>query len=153
MRLADVLTVERVMIEAGALSKAELLRRMARLFVGTDGRDAEDAAFLALLAREKLASTGVGSGVAIPHGRMAALDEMRAAVIVCPSGVDFDAIDSKPVTIALGILAPERHTSDHLKALARISRLLRDEQVRTTMIAARDPQALCDLIWREDSVH
>lgn len=161
MKLADVLPEARVRIEERRLSKPELLRSLAALFLDDrgglsvddgDSRPVEEA-FRALWDREILASTGVGSGVAIPHGRFAGVSEMRAALIVCPGGIDFSAIDGEPVRIVLGILAPDRHTSDHLKALARVSRLLRDSSVRERIVALRDVPLIHQYVIAEDSRH
>jgi PTS system nitrogen regulatory IIA component len=106
-----------------------------------------------LADREVVASTGVGSGVAIPHGRVDGLSTMRAALAICPKSVDFDAIDGEPVRILVAVLAPNRHTGDHLKALARISRLLRDESVRMRLLRAQDAVSLHAIVAEEDARH
>jgi len=85
-----------------------------------------------------LASTGIGSGVAIPHGRYDGVDELRAAVAVCPSGVDFDAVDGLPVTILVGIVGPKSMPQKHLAALAGVSRVLRNDQKREALLKAAD---------------
>ena len=91
-----------------------------------------------LLERERLASTGIGSGVAIPHGRYDGVDELRAAVAVCPAGVDFDAVDCLPVRILVGIVGPRSMPQKHLAALAGVSRVLRDDQKRDALLKAAD---------------
>jgi PTS system nitrogen regulatory IIA component len=94
-----------------------------------------------LVDRERLASTGAGSGVAIPHGRLGSLADMRAVLAIVPQGVDFDAIDGDPVTLAVAILGPLDQPSAHLKALARVSRTVRDEAVRAALLASQSVDA------------
>jgi PTS system nitrogen regulatory IIA component len=92
----------------------------------------------------------VGSGVAIPHGRISSIEQLRAAVAISPGGIPFDAIDGAPVRIIVGVLAPQHHTGDHLRVLARVSRLLRSAQVREHLLDARDAHAAFDVIARAD---
>ena len=125
MRLTDILNEQRVTTALSATSKDDALRALADLFAGDDGVLAPSAVYDVLSERERLASTGIGSGVAIPHGRIATLDSLRAAVAISPEGIPFDAIDGAPVRIVVGVLAPQHHTGDHLRVLARVSRLLR----------------------------
>lgn len=146
MRLADILTRERVSTSVEARDKEEALRAVAGLF---DGISADDA-YLVLRERENLASTGVGEGVAIPHGRLAGIERLKAVLAICPKGVDFESVDGEPVYILVAILAPDRSTGDHLKALARVSRLLRPEDVRARLRAAKDPEELFESVLRAD---
>lgn len=150
MRLVDILSQERVTTELTADTKDDVLRALAGLFTrGEPNLDAR-AVFDVLSERERLASTGIGSGVAIPHGRIAALDGLRAALAISPSGIPFDAIDGAPVRIVIGVLAPQHHTGDHLRVLARVSRLLRSREVRDSLLDSRDAQAAYDVIARSD---
>ena len=153
MRLVEILPVERVVVRLDARDKPGSLRELARVFAQGDARLSEPEVLRVLEAREALASTGVGSGVAIPHGRLPGLGELQAALAIAPSGVSFDAIDGLPATIFVALLAPGDARSDHLKALARISRLLRDEAVRTRLLAAPDAAALLEIVREEDDRH
>jgi PTS system nitrogen regulatory IIA component len=95
--------------------------------------------------RERLQSTGVGGGVAIPHGSIDRLERTIGAVLLCPKPIDFDAIDGAPVSILFAVIGPRRATGEHLKTLARVSRLLRDDGFRARLAAAptgRDAYAL-----------
>jgi nitrogen PTS system EIIA component len=150
MRLADLLHVDRITVSLQASDKNGVLRALAKIFSETsEGLDADEV--LRVLAdREALASTGVGSGVAIPHGRVAGIDKLQAALAVHRTGVAFDAVDGRPAHIFVAVLAPERQPSEHLKALARISRVLRDEGVRHGLLEADDPQEALDRIVRAD---
>lgn len=153
MRLSDILPVERVVPRIDATDKRTALRALARIFVANDSGLTEDDVYRVLSEREALASTGVGSGVAIPHGRMRGLERMQAALALCPAGVGFDAVDGAPAQIFVALLAPERHTGDHLKALARISRLMRDASVRERLLLAPDRDALLKVVVEEDARH
>ncbi len=121
--------------------KEVALRTMADLLCMPDRSANEEIVYDVLLERERLASTGIGSGVAIPHGRYDGVDELRAAVAVCPTGVDFDAVDGVPVTILVGIVGPRSMPQKHLAALAGISRVLRDDQKRDALLKAADDLA------------
>lgn len=150
MRLLDILSQERVTTELTADTKDDVLRALASLFTrGEPSLDAR-AVFEVLSERERLASTGIGSGVAIPHGRIAVLDGLRAALAISPSGIPFEAIDGSPVRIVIGVLAPQHHTGDHLRVLARVSRLLRSRDVRESLLQASDARAAYDIIAKSD---
>ena len=104
-----------------------------------------------LLDRERLSSTGIGDGVAIPHGKLGGLPELVAAFGVSKLGVDFDAIDQKPAHLFFALLAPEDSAGVHLKALARISRLFKNPALRKAILEAGDAKAVYDLIAAEDA--
>lgn len=133
MTFAELLGPERVSLALEATDKSSVLLALSALF--GDGVDT-DQVYRSLMARESLASTGVGSGVAIPHGRVAGLDGIRAALGIHRAGVPFDAVDGEHVHVFVAILAPEDRPSQHLKALAEVSRLLRRRDVRERLLAA-----------------
>jgi PTS system nitrogen regulatory IIA component len=136
--LADLLHPERVSVALTASDKEAALRAAAALLVMPEREANEESVYDVLMERERLASTGVGSGVAIPHGRFDGVDELRAAVAVCTDGVDFDAVDGLPVTILVAIIGPRSMPQKHLAALAGVSRVLRNDAVREELIAASD---------------
>lgn len=150
MLLTDILNEQRVTTKLVASSKDDALLALAELFSRDDPSLEAGAVHEVLREREKLASTGVGSGVAIPHGRISSIEQLRAAVAISPDGIPFDAIDGAPVRIIVGVLAPQHHTGDHLRVLARVSRLLRSVQVRESLLDARDAHAAFDVIARAD---
>lgn len=150
MLLTDILNEQRVTTRLVASTKDDALLALAQLFSGDDPNLQASAVHEVLRERERLASTGVGSGVAIPHGRISSLEQLRAAVAISPGGIPFDAIDGAPVRIIVGVLAPQHHTGDHLRVLARVSRLLRSAQVREHLLDARDAHAAFDVIARAD---
>ena len=146
MPLRRLFHVDRVRLSMTAHDKGEVLSQMADLLcVGSPLRP--EAVCAVLREREEIASTAVGSGVAIPHGRLLDVETVRGALGLLREGVDFDAVDGRPVRIVVGLLAPEDRPVDHLKALARVSRRLRHAEVRRALLAARTAeQALAALL-------
>ncbi|MGB5266173.1 MAG: PTS sugar transporter subunit IIA [Polyangiales bacterium] len=136
--LADLLHPERVRIGLALGDKDAALRVIASLLTMPEGAVNEEVLYDVLGERERLASTGIGSGVAIPHGRYDGVEELRAAVAICPSGVDFDAVDRLPVRILVGIVGPKSMPQKHLAALAGVSRVLRNEEKRSALLRAVD---------------
>src|SRR5262245_10353572 len=136
MRLTDLLSLERVGIKRAngdPFDKEKAIGLLAKLIGNRDGVSIADIE-RALLDREQLQSTGIGEGVAIPHGALPQLTEQVAALLIVPDGVEFQAIDDAKVTILFGVITPKRATGEHLKTLARVSRLLRNKDFRTRLI-------------------
>jgi len=136
--LSDLLHPERVRIGLRLVDKDAALRAIASLLTMPEGAVNEEVLYDVLDERERLASTGIGSGVAIPHGRFDGVEELRAAVAICPAGVDFDAVDRLPVNILVGIVGPKSMPQKHLAALAGVSRVLRNEDKRKALLRAVD---------------
>lgn len=160
MRLADVLTVDGISTDLTARDKDATLRELARLVAAGQGGGSEgagpsldaEAVYRALVEREQLATTGVGSGVAIPHGRIPT-DRFRVAMAISPDGVPFDSVDGEPARILFAVLAPESHPADQLRVLARISRVLKDQAVRSRLLGAASRQAALDIVVEEELRH
>jgi len=136
--LADLLHPERVRTGLIFPDKEAALRTVASLLTMPEGEVNEEVVYDVLVDRERLASTGIGSAVAIPHGRYDGVDQLRAAVAICPSGVEFDAVDQLPVKILVGIIGPKSMPQKHLAALAGVSRLLRMDAKREQLLRAVD---------------
>jgi nitrogen PTS system EIIA component len=152
MRLTDLLSPERVGIKRAngdPFDKEKAIALLASLIGSRDGVSSADIE-RALLEREQLQSTGIGEGVAIPHGALPQLKEQVAALLIVPDGVDFQAIDDADVTILFGVITPKRATGEHLKTLARVSRLLRNKEFRAQLIGAADSRSVFDLIRVEE---
>jgi PTS system nitrogen regulatory IIA component len=128
LAMRDLLAPKGVNASLAAANKAEILRGIAQLATATTGKD-EHVIFDVLWEREKLGTTGVGSGIAIPHGRIEGLDRVYGFFARLATPVNFDAIDDKPVDLIFLLLAPESAGADHLRALAVVSRLLRDTKL------------------------
>lgn len=139
MRLVDILTEDRVQLRFDLKGKTEALNAIAtNLALGIPSSSIQDITNV-LLEREKLQSTGIGDGVAIPHGFLLELDHHVATLLIVPPGVQFDAIDHQPAKIIFGVVGPKRgmHAQvEHLRILARISKMLREPLLRDQMIQA-----------------
>jgi len=136
MRLGDHLSVPRVTPDLQATEKETVLRELAALLLVEEPEMAVGDAHAALSEREAVATTGIGAGVAIPHGRLGGMDRVLVALGVHRAGMDFDALDGKRVRIFFAVLAPEGEPGVHLKMLARISRLVRSESFRDAVLSA-----------------
>jgi PTS system nitrogen regulatory IIA component len=151
MRISEFLSPEAVIAELSSSSKhGALVELCAPLTSVQAGLPAERLVDV-LEQREKLGSTGIGEGVAIPHGKMAQLPRLIASFGVSHQGVNFDAIDGKPTHLFFALLAPENSAGIHLKALARISRLFKNPQFRESILAAKSASEIYSLISLEDS--
>ncbi len=153
MRLTDLLTPERVAIRSKAegqpFDKPGAIHTLALMLArGTPVDDVQVERVLT--EREQLQSTGIGEGVAIPHGALLQLQMQHATLLIVPFGVDFAAIDGVPVNILFAVIGPKRATGEHLKTLARVSRLLRNRSFRERLIGAADAQTAYDLIAAEE---
>ncbi|WP_018140176.1 PTS sugar transporter subunit IIA [Thioalkalivibrio sp. ALJ7] len=144
MTIAELITADRIGLEPECSSQKRALETLAELLAA--GGDAEgpasSAIFEALSAREKLGSTGLGHGVAIPHGRLPDLATPRVAVLRLEQGVDFDAMDHEPVDILIALLVPEAATNDHLNLLAQLARGLSQPDTIAALRRAGDASAL-----------
>lgn len=152
MRLVDVLRVETIRTDLAAPDKEDTLRQLARLLADDDAVSNEDAVFQALCERERLATTGVGSGVAIPHGRVD-IRTFRLAMAISPEGVPFDSVDGAPAHILFAVLGPLQNPAEQLRVLARISRVLKDQAVRRRLLAAVSSEDALAIVAEEELRH
>ncbi|HMA92503.1 MAG TPA: PTS sugar transporter subunit IIA [Polyangiaceae bacterium] len=153
MRLIDILTEQRILVDGNGASvpdKEASLAQMGRLISSAGGIDAASV-YRLLMEREQLQSTGIGDGVAIPHASTDKATVQVAGLIICPSGLEFASIDGQPVHILFGVLCSRRATGEHLKTLARISRLLRDASNRSRLIASNSAAEAYALIQTQDA--
>ncbi len=120
MKLAEVLDASRIQMNLSLSSKKRSMEEISSLLAGREGLSQADI-FNALMAREKLGSTGLGHGVAIPHGRMGDTKETVAAFIRLQHGIDYDAHDGQAVDLIFGLIVPQSATEDHLKLLAAVA--------------------------------
>ncbi len=141
MEIADLLSLSGVVDELKAGSKKQALQELSAIAAAQTEQEERTVLDL-LLARERLGSTGVGAGIAIPHGKIAGLPRLSAVFARLREPIEFDAVDGKPVDLIFLMLAPESAGSDHLKALALVSRLLRDHRVCARLRGADNAEAL-----------
>ncbi|GGF55617.1 MULTISPECIES: PTS IIA-like nitrogen regulatory protein PtsN [Terasakiella] len=152
MEISDILTPERVVASLRATSKKQALQELARHASSVTGLN-ERAIFDVLLERERLGTTGVGNGIAIPHGKLNELDGLYGLFARIEKPVDFDSIDDDPVDLIFVLLAPEGAGADHLKALARVSRLLRDDSACEKLRGSDTPEALYAILTEQGESH
>lgn len=145
MDLSDLLVIDAILPRLKSANKKQALQEMAAKAAALTGRDERDI-FETLMQREKLGSTGVGHGVAIPHGKLAGLDRLVGVFALLDRSIDFDSLDGEPVDVMFLLLAPESAGADHLKALARIARVLRDDETAAKLRAADDAAAMYALL-------
>lgn len=138
MLLRELLAEERIGLGVRVLDRRGALEAVAARLASAAPEGPSTAAIVEVLAaREALSSTAIGSGVAVPHGRVPGLERFVGALVVVPEGgVAFDALDGAPVNLLFGLVGPERGAAEHLKCLARIARLLRDAATRERLRAA-----------------
>jgi PTS system nitrogen regulatory IIA component len=154
MKIVDFVGPELIVPQLQAHEKSAVIRELAdHLAAHVTGPQKIDREVLAkvLLERERLASTAIGEGVAIPHGKLDAVGKLVAVVGRATEGVDFDSMDGRPTHLFFVLVAPENSTGVHLKALARISRLFKDPEFRTRLMQAKDAQEIYRVIADEDA--
>jgi len=150
--VGKLLPSSHVLVDLQASSKKRLFEQAGLLFENNDGI-ARSLVFDSLFARERLGSTGLGQGVAIPHGRIKGLKEALGALIRLAQPVPFDAPDAAPVTLAFVLLVPEKATEKHLQILSELAQMFSDKALREAMTKAADAAELHQLItaWQPDA--
>lgn len=151
MRIAEFLSPQAVVADLKARDKPEVLRELSAALAHAHPTLKAERLVEVLREREKLGSTGIGEGVAIPHGKLPGLGSLVAAFGVSRQGVDFEAIDGKPTHLFFALVAPENSAGVHLKALARISRLFKNPRFRASILEAPSLEAIHALIVQEDA--
>ena len=150
MDFSELLQPEAVKVLTSASSKKRLMQDISELADQVHGLDA-DLVLDALLAREALGPTGVGHGIALPHARLIDLDRVLGVFVLLDKPIDFGAVDRQPVDIAFALFEPEDAGVDHLKALALVSRTLRDTSICAKLRANRNPATLYTILTSAQS--
>ena len=145
MELADILSEESVLFCTDIKTKRDVLDRLASQASRQTGFPAEEI-FAALSDREALGSTGLGNGIAVPHGRFPGLKGVVAVFMKPSTPVDFESVDDQPVDLIMMLLAPVGAGADHLKALARVARVLRTDSVAESLRRTNDPKRLYSIL-------
>jgi PTS system nitrogen regulatory IIA component len=151
MKFVDLLKPEAVKVLASITSKKRLMHHLAELAESAHGVTAE-IAVEALLERETLGPTGVGHGVALPHARVPGLEEVLGVFVLLDKPIDFDAVDRQPVDLVFALFAPEEAGVEHLKALALVSRTLRENALCGKLRANPDPATLYTILTETEAV-
>lgn len=151
MKIAEFLSPLAVIPDLKAANKAGVLRELSESLSKANPQLKPERLIQVLQEREKLGSTGIGEGVAIPHGKLGGLGGLCASFGVSRAGVDFEAIDGKPTHLFFALVAPENSAGIHLKALARISRLFKNPRFRQSILQAATAEDIYRLIADEDS--
>ncbi len=149
MEINDLLVPDGVIADLKATSKKQALQDLARRAADVSGLH-ERAVFDVLMERERLGTTGVGNGIAIPHGKLPKLERLYGLFARLEQPIDFQAIDERPVDLIFVLLAPESAGADHLKALASISRLLRDKTVCDKLRGTDSAEALWAILTESE---
>jgi len=152
MEIAELLDTESVVAKLPATSKKQALQELAKRAAQITGLN-ERSIFDVLLERERLGTTGIGNGIAIPHVKLSELDRLYGLFARLEKPIDFEAIDSQPVDLIFLLLAPEGAGADHLKALARVSRLLRDRTICDKLRGSDEADALYSLLTEPAASH
>ena len=150
MKIVDFVRPELILPELLAQKKPEVVAELARFIAKQQPEIKADALIKVLLDREHLASTAIGEEVAIPHGKLSTVGRLIACVGRSKKGIDFESMDGRPTHIFFVLVAPENSTGIHLKALARISRLFKDPEFRSRLMAAPEAADIYQVIADED---
>ncbi len=148
MKIAEILSRDRVILELKSAGKQEVIQELTAV-LPKEGLDL-DRVVQVLMDRERLGSTGIGDGVAIPHGKLSGLNSLIAAFGRSTKGVEFESLDGHPTHLFFLLVAPEDSAGAHLKALARVSRLFKDRQFRKVLMGAKDVDELYRALLEED---
>src|SRR5918999_1847992 len=150
MKITDFLNAQSIIADLAGRDKAAVLDELAEKFPAADAALNPKRVLDVLAEREKISTTAIGEGVAIPHGKLAGVDRVYAVFARSKMGVDFAALDGEPTHLFFALIAPEDGAADHLKALARISRLLKEAAFRSRLLRAKSSEEIFDIISSED---
>jgi PTS system nitrogen regulatory IIA component len=150
MKLADILAKESIIPELSGATKRQVLEELTDALLETRPHLDRDRLMRVLLDRERLGSTGIGDGIAIPHGKLRDLDQLALSFGRSTQGVDFESMDGKPVHLFFLLVAPENCAGIHLRALAKIARLLKNHSVRKKLGSGAGREEIYSIIQVED---
>jgi len=151
MKIDEILKKESVIADITGKNKLDVIKEMTERLKQNDTIKNDQALYATLMEREKLGSTGIGENVAIPHGKSDELTQIITVFARSLSGVDFESLDQKPVHFICMVIAPAHSTGQHLKALAKISRLFKNQTLRDRILNAEDSNAIYSILLEEDS--
>jgi len=152
VKLSEILRPECVRIPLLSSTKDAVLRELVGLLPSAADPDVRDALLAAVLEREQRMSTGIGQGIAIPHGKSERVSSMEIAFGISPGAIDFDSLDGAPVDVFFLLISPPDLTGPHIKALAQISRMLSADNLREELATATGPEQVLELFRREEAL-
>ena len=153
MHLSQLLNPQSVDVQLRSKTKREAIAELVALLEKSHGLSSGGEILDRVLKREAMMSTGIGNGIAIPHGKARAVDRLVAACAVSRTGVDYDSVDGEPATLFILLVSPEDVGGPHVKVLANISRLLKDENVRESLKRAESPEAFLAQLKEFEEIH
>ena len=153
MKISEVLNSKAVCSDLQSTTKKDVIEELVGLLIKSGSVDRRQKAKIidVLMAREALGSTAIGQGIAIPHGKCESMKKLVGCIGISKQGINFDSLDGEPAYIFFLLVAPIDSAGPHLKALARISRLLKDKYVRDSFRAVKDDKTILKIIQQEDS--
>ena len=151
MKMSDVIDISHVKDDIEVHSKKRALEELSKLIVDEQPQLNATDVFDSFIARERLGSTGLGHGIAIPHCRIKNCNKIAGAFIKLGQGIDFDAIDNEPVDMMFALAVPEESSDEHLQVLAMLAAMFKDENVRDKLRQAKDVNALYLLLTEQHS--
>lgn len=150
MKILDILNKDCIISELHSQNKKEVLKELTGALLSFKGNLDKEALVEVLLERERLGSTGIGDGIAIPHGKIQDLDELILSFGRSTQGIEFDSMDGRPTHLFFLLIAPENSAGIHLRALAKISRLLKSAHFRQRLMEAGNREEIFQVIQEED---
>ncbi len=150
MNIGELTEKNYIIKDLKSKTKKEVLAELSGVFSEGDVPVNGEAMVEVLLEREKLGSTGIGEGVAIPHGKLQGLENLIVSLGISKSGIDFESLDGNPVHIFFLLMAPENSAGQHLKALAKISRMLKDEDFKKALMKADSTDEMYTIVTEKD---
>src|SRR5437667_1582966 len=153
MRLSELLNANAITLRLKARTKREALVELVELLEAAHGVNSQGEILDRVMRREAMMSTGIGYGLAIPHGKARSVDRMVAACAVIADGIDFESEDSQPVYLIVLFVSPEQATTLHVRALANLSRLLKEESVRMSLREAKSPEDFIAALHAAESAY
>jgi mannitol/fructose-specific phosphotransferase system IIA component (Ntr-type) len=151
MRLSELLNEQSVTLSLAARDKDACIKELVQLLETAHGVNTKGEILSKVLQRESMMSTGIGNGVAIPHGKTRLLDHLIAACGVAPGGIEFDSVDGEPAFLFIVLVSPESLRGPHVKALANVSRLLKEESVRQALRQSETPARFLEILREAES--
>jgi PTS system nitrogen regulatory IIA component len=151
MQVSELLDLERISCNTHAASKKRVLEQLSQLLAASQTQLTQNQVFDSLLSRERLGSTGLGRGVAIPHGRVSGSNKTVLAMVKLQEGIDYDAVDSQPVDLLFALLVPEHSTDEHLQLLSQLAEMLSDGELVSQLRQASDARSLLNILreWQQ----